>query len=207
MELLIALLLTWLDQAGRVISGCCVKGGLPNYYSSRGLADVTAFYDDADSEPAFHVVGEVSVRRKVTPTYYRTQLTQTYKHALEQSRKHDGIPVYGLVINSGKITRSTILQDCVPPVPVAASLGGVQQYQGIADVHAGFHECHVATLKSQYLRVRQRDAVKGIRYAARPVKSGDHAAEAGLDDQGLDKDCECGVYAGTGLGGGTGGKT
>ena len=110
MELLIALLLTWLDQAGRVISGCCVKGGLPNNYSSRGLADVTAFYDDADNEPAFHVVGEVSVRRKVTATYYRKQLTQTYKHALEQSRKHAGIPVYGLVINSGKITRSTILQ-------------------------------------------------------------------------------------------------
>ena len=56
-------------------------------------------------------MGEVSVRRKVTATYYRKQLTQTYEHALEQSRKHDGIPVYGLVINSGKITRSTILQD------------------------------------------------------------------------------------------------
>ena len=111
MELLIALLLTWLDQAGRVISGCCVKAGLPNYYSPQGLADITALYDDADNEPAFHVVGEVSIRRKVTATYYREQLTQTYKHALEQSRKHTGIPVYGLVINSGKITRSAILQN------------------------------------------------------------------------------------------------
>ena len=110
MELLIALMLTWLDQAGRVLSGCCVKDGLPNNYSSRGLADVTAFYDDADNGSAFHVVGEVSVRRKVTATYYRKQLTQTYEHALEQSRKHAGIPVYGLVINSGKIARSTILQ-------------------------------------------------------------------------------------------------
>ena len=48
---------------------------------------------------------------QVTESYYRKQLTQTYEHALEQSRKHDGIPVYGLVINSGKITRSTILQN------------------------------------------------------------------------------------------------
>ena len=111
MELLIALMLTWLDQAGRVLSGCCVKGGLPNNYSSRGLADVTAFYDGADNESAFHVVGEVSVRRKVTATYYRKQLKQTYEHALEQSSEHAGIPVYGLVINSGKITRSKILQN------------------------------------------------------------------------------------------------
>ena len=110
MELLIALLLTWLDQAGRVISGCCVKAGLPNYYSPQGLADITALYDDTDNQPAFHVVGEVGIRRKVTESYYRKQLTQTYEHALEQSRKHDGIPVYGLAINSGKITRSTILQ-------------------------------------------------------------------------------------------------
>ena len=111
MELLIALLLTWLDQAGRVGTGSCVKGGLPNYYSPHGLADVTAFYDDADNQPAFHVVGEVSIRRRVTATYYSKQLTQTYEHALEHSQKHAGIPVYGLVINGGKITRSLILQN------------------------------------------------------------------------------------------------
>ena len=69
MELLIALLLTWLDQAGRVISGCCVKAGLPNYYSPQGTGRrITALYDDTDNQPAFHVVGEVSVRRKVTPS-------------------------------------------------------------------------------------------------------------------------------------------
>ena len=111
MELIIALLLTWLDTAGRVGTGSCVKGGLPNYYSTGGLADVTAFYDDADNQPAFHIVGEVSIRRRVTATYYRKQLTQTYKHALEHSRKHAGIKVYGLVINGGKIARSAILQD------------------------------------------------------------------------------------------------
>ena len=111
MELLIALLLTWLDTAGRVKSGCCVKVGLPNNYSPQGLADITALYDDANNKPAFRVVGEVSIRRKVTATYYRKQLTQTYQHALDESREHDGIPVYGLVINGGKITRSAILQN------------------------------------------------------------------------------------------------
>lgn len=111
MELLIALLLTWLDTAGQVKSGCCAKHGLPNYYSPQGLADVTASYQTADDEPAFRVVGEVSIRRKVTAKHYQKQLEQACRHAWEESEKNDGIPVYGLVINSGKITNSKTLQN------------------------------------------------------------------------------------------------
>lgn len=111
MELLIALLLTWLDTAGQVKSGCCAKHGLPNYYSPQGLADMTAIYQTADEKPAFRVVGEVSIRRKVTAKHYQKQLEQACLHALEEYEKNDGVPVYGLVINSGKITSSKILQN------------------------------------------------------------------------------------------------
>ena len=112
MELLIALLLTWLDEADRVGGGCCVRNGLPNNYSPSGLADIIAKYPATEESPAFPIVTEVSIRRKIDTDFYYKQLDQTYRHALIEAEKPGDGPVYGLVINGGQIASSVILNAC-----------------------------------------------------------------------------------------------
>ena len=96
MELLIALLLTWLDEADRVGGGCCVRNGLPNNYSPSGKADIIADYPATEESPAFPIVTEVSIRRKIDTVFYYSQLDQTYRHALELAESLGDGPVYGL---------------------------------------------------------------------------------------------------------------
>ena len=112
MELLIALLLTWLDEADRVGGGCCVRNGLPNNYSPSGLADIIADYPATEEAPAFPIVTEVSIRRKIDTVFYYSQLDQTYRHALALAEAPGDAPVYGLVINGGEIASSVILHAC-----------------------------------------------------------------------------------------------
>ena len=110
MELLVALSLTFIDNAEKVISGCLVRNQLPNNFASSGLADITVFYPPNDGEQAFCVLVEVSIKRTVSVEHYRTQLNQTIKHAKELADINGGKPVYGLVINSGDITSERRLQ-------------------------------------------------------------------------------------------------
>ena len=112
MELLIALLLTWLGEAFRVDCGCCVRNGLPNNYSPSGLADIIAKYPATEEAPAFPIVTEVSIRRKIDTVFYYSQLDQTYRHALALAEAPGDGPVYGLVINGGQIASSVILHAC-----------------------------------------------------------------------------------------------
>ena len=112
MELLIALLLTWLDEADRVGGGCCVRNGLPNNYSPSSAADIIADYLATDEAPAFPIVTEVSIRRKIDTVFYYSQLDQTYRHALALAEAPGDAPVYGLVINGGQIASSVILHAC-----------------------------------------------------------------------------------------------
>ena len=112
MELLVALLLAWLDEADQVGSGCCVKDGRPNNYTPGGLADVTADYPATAESPAFPLVAEVSVRRTIDTTYYYKQLNQACKRTKELAETPGDGPVYGLVINGGRIASSVILHAC-----------------------------------------------------------------------------------------------
>ena len=104
MELLVALSLTFIDNAEKVISGCVVRNQLPNNFASSGLADITVFYPASDGGQAFCVLVEASIKRIESAEHYRTQLNQTIKHAKELADINGGKPVYGLVINSGDIT-------------------------------------------------------------------------------------------------------
>ena len=104
MELLVALSLTYIDNAQQVVSGCVVRNRQPNNFASSGLADITVFYPPSDDGQAFCVLVEVSIKRIVSPDHYRRQLDQTLTHAKVLAANNDGRPVYGLVINSGDIT-------------------------------------------------------------------------------------------------------
>ena len=110
MELLVALSLTFIDNAERVISGCVVRNQLPNNFASSGLTDITVFYPPSDGEQAFCVLVEVSIKRTVSVEHYRSQLNQTLTHAKVLAADNGGRPVYGLVINSGDITAEKRLQ-------------------------------------------------------------------------------------------------
>ena len=112
MELLVALLLTWLDSAGRVDGGCCVRNGLPNNCSPGGKADIISEYPATEDTPAYQIVSEVSSKRQIQVDFYNDQLDQTYRHALELAETRGDGPIYGLVINGGQIASSVILQAC-----------------------------------------------------------------------------------------------
>ena len=110
MELLVAMSLTYIDNAQQVISGCVVRNRQPNNFASSGLADITVFYPPSDDGQAFCVLVEVSIKRIVSPEHYRRQLDQTLTHAKVLAANNNGRPVYGLVINSGDITGEKRLQ-------------------------------------------------------------------------------------------------
>lgn len=111
MELLIALLLARLDSAEQVNCNCSVKNGLPNNFSPGGYADTIAFYPSDGDGRAYRIIAEVSIKRRETVSHYRDQLRQAFKHALEITRMHTGMRVYGLVINSGRIASSKLLHN------------------------------------------------------------------------------------------------
>ena len=110
MELLVALSMTYIDNSERVVSGCVVRNQQPNNFASSGLADITVFYPRSDDGQAFSVLVEVSLKRNVSAEHYRRQLDQTLTHAKVLAANHNGRQVYGLVINSGDITREKRLQ-------------------------------------------------------------------------------------------------
>ena len=112
MELLVALLLTWLDSAGQVTGGCSVRNGLPNNCSYSGKADIISVYLATEDMPAYQIVTEVSSKRQIQVDFYNKQLDQTYRHALIEAEKPGDRPIYGLVINGGQIASSGILQTC-----------------------------------------------------------------------------------------------
>lgn len=110
MELLVAMSLTFIDNAEQVVSGCVVRNRQPNNFASSGLADITVFYPSSDDGQVFCVLVEVSIKRIVSAEHYRRQLDQTLDHAKVLAANHTGRPVYGLVINSGDITTEKRLQ-------------------------------------------------------------------------------------------------
>ena len=110
MELLVALSLTYIDNAEQVLSSCVVRNQQPNNFASSGLGDITVFYPPSDDGQAFCVLVEVSIKRIVSPEHYRRQLDQTLTHAKVLAANNNGRPVYGLVINSGDITGHKRLQ-------------------------------------------------------------------------------------------------
>ena len=114
MELLMGLLLAWLDRAGHIRSGCLTRHGLPNYFSTSGKADLIVDYPAADeAAQAFSIVAEVSIKRAVTRDHYDKQLNQALKQARDlKANTGATAPIYGLVVNGGIITTSPMLQDC-----------------------------------------------------------------------------------------------
>ena len=110
MELLIALLLTWLDDSDQVGSNCCINHlGLPNNHAPKLVSDIEAEYPACDDGPAFRVLCEVSIKRRPTASDYRDQLDKTLTHAKDTSKDDDERPVYGLVINGGDIATDNAL--------------------------------------------------------------------------------------------------
>ena len=110
MELLIALLLTWLDDSDQVGSNCCInEHGLPNNHAPKLVSDIEAEYPACDDGPAFRVVCEVSIKRRPTASDYRSQLDKTLVHAKDTIKDNDERPVYGLVINGGDIATDRAL--------------------------------------------------------------------------------------------------
>ena len=103
MELLIALLLTWLDDSDKVGSNCCVMNELPNNHAPGKVADIIANYPPGDGGKAFKVLSEVSIKRRISLKKYREQLDQTLEHARNEIKDDPDKPVYGLVINGGDI--------------------------------------------------------------------------------------------------------
>ena len=110
MELLIALLLTWLDDSDQVGSNCCInEHGLPNNHAPKLVSDIEAEYPACDDGPAFRVVCEVSIKRRPTASDYRSQLDKTLVHAKDTIKDNDERPVYGLVVNGGDIATDRAL--------------------------------------------------------------------------------------------------
>ena len=110
MELLIALLLTYLDESDEVISNCVEQNELPNNFASSGLSDILVDYPSSDDGRAFQGVFEVSIMRRPTENFFLEQLEQTYKHAEEEVKTNGGMPVYGVTINRCNICANKSLQ-------------------------------------------------------------------------------------------------
>ena len=122
MELLIALLLAWLDSSDQVNGGCCVMNGLPNNFSLSREADITAFYPGTEDMPAFQLIAEISIKRSVSARFNRKQLIQAFEHAQKHKETYGNMPVYGLVVNSGKIATSKVLQSVYRQFVAASGL-------------------------------------------------------------------------------------
>ena len=110
MELLTALLLARLDSPREVLAHCWPRHGLPHRPAKSGLIDVEAIYEAPGTTPGFQVIVAASAKRKVTDDHYRKQLKQAHAHGVT-THSRTGIPVYGLVLNGGKIGTSTRLQE------------------------------------------------------------------------------------------------
>ena len=103
MELLTALLLTYLNAASQVRTWCVTRNGLPHSFSPPKFEDVFARYPETPAKPGFRVVVEVSAKRDITRTFYQKQLQQAWRHASELAEDPEGGEVYALVINGGRI--------------------------------------------------------------------------------------------------------
>ena len=66
MELLMSLLLTYLDDSEQVICNCVEQKNLPNNFAASGLGDIIASYPSSDDVPAFQGLFEVSIVRRPT---------------------------------------------------------------------------------------------------------------------------------------------
>ena len=110
MELLMSLLLTYLDDSEQVICNCVELNNLPNNHAASGLADIIASYPSSDDVPAFQGLFEVSIVRRPTVKDFLDQLNQTYSHAEERVEESGGMPVYGLTINRCNIGANKSLQ-------------------------------------------------------------------------------------------------
>ena len=110
MELLMSLLLTYLDDSEQVICNCVEQNDLPNNFASSGLSDIIAFYPSSDDGPAFQGLFEVSIMRRPTEQDFLDQLNQTYSHADKLVNENGGMPVYGFTINRCNIGEKKSLQ-------------------------------------------------------------------------------------------------
>ena len=110
MELLMSLLLTYLDDSEKVICNCVEQKNLPNNSAASGLGDIIAFYPSSDDVPAFQGLFEVSIVRRPTVKDFLRQLNQAYSHAKERVEESGGMPVYGLTINRCNIGANKSLQ-------------------------------------------------------------------------------------------------
>ena len=109
MELLSALLLIRIDSPASVLAHCHQLNGMPNQASPTRRPDVTAVYDRWLSTPGFGLVGEVSARREVEPSFYKDQLGQALRRGKEFQERWK-MPVYSLVLNVGQIASDELLQ-------------------------------------------------------------------------------------------------
>ena len=110
MELLVALLLRYLDDSDEVAAGCVVRNGLPNYFAPSGEADIITHYPGTLGSPSFRALVEVSAKRRTHREFFLDQLEQTYDHTLTLIEKTGETPVYGLTINGCNVGADPDLQ-------------------------------------------------------------------------------------------------
>ena len=110
MELLSALLLARLDSPREVLAHCKTRHGLPHRHAGSGLIDVEAVYEAPGTAPGFQVIVAASAKRDVTEWFYERQLEQAHTHGVNTFAR-TGVPVYGLVLNGGKIGTDKRLQE------------------------------------------------------------------------------------------------
>lgn len=104
MELLTALLLTFLNKPKEVRSWCVQRQrGLPNNYSPPLHADISARYFNDENNKPYRLIVEVSAKKVVTQEFMRKQISQAWNHARVEAMNRDGGVVYALVINGGKV--------------------------------------------------------------------------------------------------------
>lgn len=115
MELLCSLLLTHLAHPIWVRSWCEIRReGRPHRYAPSRSTDITAGYPASGGTKAFGLIAEVSAKREISVEFYKTQLSQALKYALQLDGKkaecYADMPTYSLLINGGKIGSNKKLQ-------------------------------------------------------------------------------------------------
>ena len=142
MELLVALLLTWLDSAGQVDGGCCVRNGLPNNCSPWGKADIISEYPATEDTPAYQIVSEVSSKRQIQVDFYNDQLDSDVQARPGVGRN----PGRRADLRPGHQRRSDCIKrhpaSLLPEVSNGEIPGSGQPDPGAAAVHGGFREDH-----------------------------------------------------------------
>ena len=108
MELLCSLLLSQIDSPSYVTSNCEIRQErLPHKYAPPGNMDINACFPSSNGTNAFGVIAEVSAKKQVTKEFYKKQLSQSLKYALELANSKDtccpDMPTYALMINGGEI--------------------------------------------------------------------------------------------------------